>query len=39
VRLSDATIRSCLLAGGRAHSIPEHLGDGPAEGIGAALVT
>jgi len=39
VRLTDAAIRSCLLAGGRAHSIPEHLGDGPAEGIGATLVT
>jgi hypothetical protein len=36
-RLVDAAIRSALLAGGRAHSIPGHVGDGPAEGIGATL--
>jgi hypothetical protein len=38
VRLSSGLIRSCLLSGGEVRIIPEHVADGPDEGVGAVLV-
>lgn len=37
VRLTDACLRSALLSGAEAHSIPGHLGDGPTDGLGVIL--
>ena len=38
VRLSSGLIRSCLLSGGEVRIIPEHLADGPEDGVGAVLI-
>ena len=39
VRLVDAVIRAALLTGAEVRTIPEHLDDGPTDGLGASMAT